>query len=66
MGIKKAKTKEVRKVDVAELGGLPAPALNTTRIFFPERSKQSQIFEGDPQQAAAKLVEKLRFEARVL
>ncbi len=66
MGIKKAKTKEVRKVDVAELGGLPAPALNTTRMFFPERSKQSQIFEGDPRQAAAKLVEKLRFEARAL
>jgi electron transfer flavoprotein beta subunit len=66
MGIKKAKTKEVRKVSVEELGGLPAATVNTTRLFIPERSKQSQIFEGDPRQAAAKLVEKLRFEARAL
>ena len=66
MGIKKAKTKEVRKVSVEELGGLPAAIVNTTRLFIPERSKQSQIFEGDPRQAAAKLVEKLRFEARAL
>jgi electron transfer flavoprotein beta subunit len=66
MGIKKAKTKEVRKVSVGELGGLPAPTVNTTRLFIPERSKQSQIFDGDPRQAAAKLVEKLRFEARAL
>jgi electron transfer flavoprotein beta subunit len=35
-------------------------------MFLPERSKQSQIFDGDPRQAAAKLVEKLRFEARAL
>ena len=66
MGIKKAKTKEVRKVDVAALGGLPEAAVTTVRMFLPERSKQSQIFEGDPRQAAAKLIEKLRFEARVL
>jgi electron transfer flavoprotein beta subunit len=66
MGIKKAKTKEVRKVSVEDLGGLPAATVTTTRLFIPERSKQSQIFDGDPRQAAAKLVEKLRFEARVL
>jgi electron transfer flavoprotein beta subunit len=66
MGIKKAKTKEVRKVTVDELGGLPEPTITTTRMFLPERSKQSQIFDGDPRQAAAKLVEKLRFEARAL
>jgi electron transfer flavoprotein beta subunit len=66
MGIKKAKTKEVRTVTAAELGGLPVAVVNTERLFVPERSKQSQIFDGDPRQAAAKLVEKLRFEARVL
>jgi electron transfer flavoprotein beta subunit len=66
MGIKKAKTKEVRKVTATELGGVPEPALRTTRMFVPERSKRSQIFEGDPRQAAQKLVEKLKFEARVL
>jgi electron transfer flavoprotein beta subunit len=33
---------------------------------MPEKSKNSQIFDGPPKEAAAKLVEKLRFEARVL
>ncbi len=66
MGIKKAKTKEVRKCSVADLGGLPEAAITTTRLFLPAKSKQSQIFEGNPREAAAKLVEKLRFEARVL
>ena len=32
----------------------------------PGRAKQAQIFEGNPKEAAAKLVEKLKFEARVL
>jgi electron transfer flavoprotein beta subunit len=66
MGIKKAKTKEVRKLTAVDLGGLPEPAVKITRLSLPQKSKQSQIFEGDPRQAAAKLVEKLKFEARVL
>jgi len=32
----------------------------------PERAKQTQLFEGNPKEAAAKLVEKLKFEARVI
>jgi electron transfer flavoprotein beta subunit len=66
MGIKKAKSKEVRKLSAADLGGIPASLLRIEKLFIPERSKQSQIFEGDPKEAAAKLVEKLKFEARVL
>ncbi len=66
MGIKKAKTKEVRKVSAQELGGIPRASFITKRLFLPERRKQSQIFEGDAKQAAASLVEKLKFEARVL
>jgi electron transfer flavoprotein beta subunit len=66
MGIKKAKTKQVLKVSAPALGGMPEATVVTTRLFSPERSKQSQIFEGDPREAAAKLVEKLRFEARAL
>jgi electron transfer flavoprotein beta subunit len=66
MGIKKAKTKEIRAVAAAELGG-PGPAsVHIDRVYMPERSKQSQIFDGPPREAAAKLVEKLKFEARVL
>lgn len=67
MGIKKAKTKEVRKVTAAELGVAPGgSSVTLDRVYFPERSKQTQIFEGSPREAAAKLVEKLKFEARVL
>ncbi len=66
MGIKRAKTKEVRTISADSLGGAPAPGVRLVRMFVPEKSKQSQIFEGDPKQAAAKLVDKLRFEARVL
>ncbi len=66
MGIKKAKMKEVRRVTAAELGGASAPVLRIARLYLPERSKQIQLFEGSPKEAAAKLVEKLKFEARIL
>jgi electron transfer flavoprotein beta subunit len=67
MGIKKAKTKEVRRLTASELnvaGGAPAVVLE--RVYVPERSKRTQIFDGSPKEAAAKLVEKLKFEARVI
>jgi electron transfer flavoprotein beta subunit len=66
MGIKKARTKEVKKMTAAELGGSGQPAIRLERIYLPEKTKRSQIFDGSPKEAAAKLVEKLRFEARVL
>jgi electron transfer flavoprotein beta subunit len=67
MGIKKAKNKEVRRVTADSLGIAPgAPGLVLERIYLPERSKRTQLFGGSPQQAAAQLVEKLKFEARVL
>ena len=67
MGIKKAKTKEVRRLTPAELGGgESAASIRLDRVYLPERAKQTQLFEGSPKEAAAKLVEKLKFEARVL
>jgi electron transfer flavoprotein beta subunit len=67
MGIKKAKSKEIRRVTAADLGGIPAAAdLALDRIYLPERTKRTQLFEGSPREAAAQLVEKLKFEARVL
>src|SRR5574340_1645000 len=67
MGIKKAKNKEIRRVTAVELGGAAgAPLIETERLYMPQRTKQTQLFEGGPKEAAAKLVEKLRFEARVL
>jgi electron transfer flavoprotein beta subunit len=65
MGIKKAKTKEVRQVAAAALVSTTGGAV-VERIYLPERTKQTQLFEGTPKEAAAKLVEKLKFEARVI
>ncbi len=66
MGIKKAKLKEIKRLTVAELGGASAAAAVIEKIYVPHKSKQAQIFEGDAKTAAAKLVEKLKFEARVI
>ena len=66
MGIKKAKAKEVRTLTPADLGGMPAPVAVIEKMYAPHKSKQTQLFEGDAKTAAAQLVEKLKFEARVL
>ena len=66
MGIKKAKSKEIKRLTVSEVGGISAPSIKLERIYLPERTKKSQIFDGPAKEAAAQLVEKLRFEARVL
>ena len=63
MGIKKAKSKEIRVISAADVP--PASAV-IERLYAPDKNKQGQIFDGDAKTAAAKLVEKLRFEARVL
>jgi electron transfer flavoprotein beta subunit len=65
MGIKKAKTKEIKRLSAADLGGAAAKqSISLDRIYVPERTKRTQLFEGAG--AAAKLVEKLKFEARVI
>lgn len=68
MGIKKAKTKEVREFvsQAAARAGARANdgEIRMERVYLPERLKTSQLFEGPA--AAAKLVEKLKFEARIL
>jgi len=67
MGIKKAKTKEVKRFSAADLDAVPGPPnITLDRVYLPERVKHTQLFEGSPKEAAAKLVEKLKFEARVL
>jgi electron transfer flavoprotein beta subunit len=67
MGIKKAKTKEVRRVTAAELGAAQAgSSITIERVYLPERTKRTQLLEGTPKEAAASLVEKLKFEARVI
>ena len=65
MGIKKAKSKEVKRVTPDPGTGVSA-SLRLERVYLPHKTKRSQIFEGTPQETAKQLVEKLRFEARVL
>ena len=66
MGIKKAKTKEVRRLTPAELGGTGEAGLRVERLYLPERGRHAQLLEGSPREAVAQLMEKLKFEARVL
>jgi len=66
MGIKKAKTKEIKRVTVADLGVSSAPNAVISRVYLPQKSKQTQMLEGNAKEAAAKLVEKLKFEVRVI
>jgi electron transfer flavoprotein beta subunit len=65
MGIKRAKTKELRTVE-PPAGALAGAALRLKALAEPRRQRQTQFIEGSPAEQAAKLVEKLRFEARVL
>jgi electron transfer flavoprotein beta subunit len=67
MGIKRAKSKEVKRLTPAGLGLSAAnPRVALERVYAPERTKQTQLFDGTPQDAAARLVEKLKFEVRVI
>ena len=66
MGIKKAKNKEIKKLTPGELGVTASPTATIEKVYLPQRSKQTQMLSGTAKEAAAKLVEKLRFEVRVL
>ncbi len=66
MGIKRAKTKELRTVSAAELGVEDASVVTLEQISAPIKQKSTQILPGTAKEAAAALVEKLKTEARVL
>jgi len=66
MGIKRAKTKEVRPLTAAELAVDAAAVVLLDRIALPQKQKSTQMLPGTPKEAAAALVEKLKFEVRVL
>ena len=67
MGIKKAKTKEIRQVSAAELGVAAEPSgQKLHRVYVPVKTKKTEFVEGSAKEAAAKLVEKLKQDVRVL
>lgn len=66
MGIKKAKTKEVKSLTPATLGVANEAAYEVLAVSAPSKSKQTQMLEGDAASVASQLVAKLRTEARAL
>lgn len=66
MGIKKAKSKEIKRLTAGELGAAASVAGVVEKIYLPSKSKQTQLLEGPAKEVAAKLVEKLKFEVRVI
>jgi len=66
MGIKRAKTKEVKQLTAAELGTDSTPVVVLEQLALPTKKKSTQMLTGSPKEIAATLVEKLRTEARVL
>jgi len=64
MGIKKAKSKETRTV-VGETVGDAGP-IELMRVYLPEKQKKTEMLTGSASEVAAQIVEKLKFEVRVL
>ncbi len=65
-GIMAAKKKEIAAVPRASLGLESAPTEKVERIYVPQKTKKTEFLTGTPKEIAAKLVEKLKHEARVL
>jgi len=65
-GIMAAKKKEIATVPAASLGAAAQPTQRVEKIYVPVKTKQTEFLAGTPKEVAAKLVEKLKFEARVI
>jgi electron transfer flavoprotein beta subunit len=66
MGIKRARTKEVKQINAADLAPIPAPVVLLEHIALPKKQKSTQMLTGTPREIATALVEKLRTEAHIL
>ena len=64
MGIKKAKSKETKTVTAETPAG--AGPVELVRVYLPEKQKKTQMLTGSASEVAAQIVEKLKFEVRVL
>lgn len=68
-GIMAAKNKPLQKLAAQDLG-LDAEALKPrqiiSRIYVPQKTAQTEFIEGSPKEIAARLVDKLKNEARVI
>src|SRR5712691_741358 len=65
-GIMAAKKKEITAIPRESLGVAHEPTQHIERIYVPAKTKKTEFLDGTPKEAAAKLVERLKHEARVL
>ena len=65
-GIMAAKKKEIATTSKDSLAVTIEPTQKIERIYVPSKTKKTEFLTGTPQEVAAKLVEKLKFEARVI
>ncbi len=65
-GIMAAKKKEIAAVTRESLGVSNEPTQKIEKIYVPTKSKKTEFLTGTPKEVATKLVEKLKFEARVI
>ncbi len=65
-GIMAAKKKEIATLTRESLGVAVEPTQTIEKIYVPTKTKKTEFLTGTPKEAAAKLVEKLKFEARVI
>jgi electron transfer flavoprotein beta subunit len=67
IGIKQAKTKPVRKVAWADVEpSLSKNQQQIERLYIPEKQKKTEMIQAPPAEAAKKLVEYLKNQARVI
>jgi electron transfer flavoprotein beta subunit len=65
-GIMAAKKKEIATVTPDSLGVTVQTTQKVEKIYIPTKIKKTEFLTGTPKEAATKLVEKLKFEARVI
>jgi electron transfer flavoprotein beta subunit len=65
-GIMAAKKKEIASVTRESLNAKSEPTQKVEKIYVPVKTKKTEFLSGTPKEVAAKLVEKLKFEARVI
>jgi len=68
-GIMAAKNKPLQKLAPVDLGLSPedlAPRQKILRVYVPPKKGQTEFLEGNPKEIAARLVDKLKNESRVL
>ncbi|HKW55734.1 MAG TPA: electron transfer flavoprotein subunit beta/FixA family protein [Candidatus Acidoferrum sp.] len=65
-GIMAAKKKEIATVTREALGITHETTQKIERIYVPAKTKKTEFLSGPPKEVAARLVEKLKFEARVI